>query len=479
MAPKQKTAQELQNEILFDNSENTKGFLAGLIETVTGSSRTREQSVEVMDSKLVNEGLKIASDDKAIRETLKAVENIEDKTGVRVQIKGDGQLSGRVLSEIEFWTQEDEHGNRKARSMGSVLWKSLRYGGLSSFFDVLVRRSPFYSLIKKNPEIMYFPELTQEGVKVAKKAKKTVETGKKIAGDVDHVRDELRENPAAMQAIDDSIKIAKGKFKKTFKFGRMVAPRTLVSETAENLTPVLRLCAQYPIETARSVSKLKKIGVVLQKVPGNGNVVGNYVVGASTHYVNEAREKGTLGDFPETIASSSDWEAAMLFGSWKSGKRLFYDRLYKGIDNGDALWKQVADFGINAVGDGVFIAGVVSGFVTFGAGAVAGVAARGGIVAAGRRFLAKVGRSEAIEEVEKVTGQLVEKNVLKEGVKKGGELALKVMKNNRMALTQEVAFAAFDHFVPDGVIAQAAINIALTPGQKDLMKFVQSRKMAA
>ena len=183
----------------------------------------------------------------------------------------------------------------------------------------------------------------------------------------------------------------------------------------------------------------------------------------------DAIRSGSLGNFPETISNSNLWlEAIPGVGSWKSMKRLF-------TNNGDPLWAKLTEAGVNLVGDGILIAGIVGSVITFGASGVAGVTGRAALVAGAKGLIKKQVLKQSLKQVAE---KGVTKFATKEGRQELGKMALKgsgkvALQTGKVTLTMSILEEAFKRFFPTEKVTTVATNIALdqlNPQQRRLVQ---------
>jgi len=311
------------------------------------------------------------------------------------------------------------------------------------------------------------------GGSIKEKVDKGVETVRAGKENVKKVTDPLKESPATKNAAIKAIKAFKAQALLIFKPGRKVPREILMKETSDSAGKLLK----NGLEKGKgSFFKMALKG----QVPGvNAKMSGGFMVmEVVTRGLLEAIQTGDIGAFPRTIGSSNAWlEAIPGVGSWNSIGRLF-------SKNGDPLWAKITDAGVNVVGDGILLVGILGSVFSGGASFAAAVAARSAVSSASKSVI----RRQVLKQmIKKGTQKGITKVTTKQGRKQLGKSTLKGVKKTavqtgKVTLTIAAIQQVFERAFPSGTVKRVATKVALKqlkPQQRRLVKMGMKAKNAA
>ncbi len=382
----------------------------------------------------------------------------------------ESELFDRLLDK---YTVRDSGGSR-FYSFEEVIGESESTNPFKKLWMIITHPMEYfkYMQIKKRfeKELLLCRTGREIGGKIKEKVDKGVHLVREAKEGVRNVMDPLKENPATKTAVRSLTTKFKEQSKLIFKHGRKVSPDQIAHETKTLMNQISR----EGIEKGKgSFYKAVQKG----KMPGfTIKTTGKYmVIEVLSRGLLDAIRSGSLGNFPETISNSNIWiEAIPGVGSFKSVKRLF-------TNNGDPLWAKLTEAGVNLVGDGILIAGIVGSVVTFGASGAAGVAGRAALVSGAKGLIKKQVLKQSLKNVaEKGITKVATKEGRKElakGALKGSGKALKgsgkvALQTGKFTLTMSLLEEAFQRFFPTEKVTTVATNIALdqlNPQQRRLV----------
>ncbi|MCF7812257.1 hypothetical protein K9M59_01495 [Candidatus Gracilibacteria bacterium] len=448
--------------------------------------RVKNQAQELIHNDKIDEAWHLLENEEQLKTRLDRLQdmknNYEKYENIlrKFNIAGGGS-AGAVLDTLteNFLVEDPKTGKFRMRSWGEMAkdrflekWED---DGLWSVFtgswEVLKMSLAYKSLKKYEKELILYKTGKEVGGAMKEKVEEVSITVNEAKNTAQNVLEPIKENPATREASRNAMGKFKEKMKNIFRHKRTVDPLQLKNEIQ-----------QLSQETIREGMTKGKLSFVKQFAGKHGftfRTSGKFIaVEVLSKGLLESLRTGDISAFPETITSSSVlMEAIPGVGSWKSVERLF-------SDNGDPFWTKILDAGMNVVGDGILLAGIIGAIPTLGGSLAAGTAGRMGIVGAGKQIL-KTGMKSGLKTTlkeggEKLVTKKLGKQIFKEGTeeiieKKGKQGFLKeiVKSTGKWTLTGHMLEEAFGVLFPEGTVTRVATDIALDqlpPQQRRLVQ---------
>lgn len=450
--------------------------------------RVRGKAQELINNDKVDEAWKVLENEEQLKSQLDKLDKLKLDYGKYKHLLSRPKGESGFFSEESFDSfvdgmliEDEKTGKWKMRSLPSILLEKFQaewenegvWGVFTGTWESIKALGKYLSLKRYEKELV----LAKTGFEVGGEMKKRVEEVRVNVHDaketIHNITDPLKENPITKSATRNVVSRLKESGKSLFKNGKTINSQEFLTET--------KTLFNKTISEGVQMGKGSFIKEIAQhKVPGmNLRMSGKFIaVEVLSRSLLEAIRTGNLGDFPETLMSSNTWiEAIPGVGSWHSVKRLF-------SDNGDPLWAKVLDAGMNVVGDGMLVAGIVGSVFTFGASGAAGVGGRAALIAGGRKLLRTFTMKEIKSTIKKQGIKALSKEAGEEVFEEGAKAVVKqqgkksflkevVLSTGKWTLGMHAMEEIFQQIFPDGYVTNVVTDIALdqlTPQQRRLVE---------